>query len=69
MSANDPCTWCGSVDYGCDCITRMDCPYAGQPGHLFCGRHPCGCPKFWSEGHSCPVQKLDAPTTTQTQEE
>lgn len=30
----------------CDCFERIDCPKAGELGHLFCGRMECGCPKF-----------------------
>ena len=50
MTRNDsfpkhPCQWCGS-EHLCDCNERITCDKVGQPGHRYCGRHECGCPKF-----------------------
>lgn len=44
------CIWCGR-DTGCDCIERMNCPKAGEIGHMCCGVRECGCPKFLACEH------------------
>lgn len=39
------CKWC-DIEHHCDCIERMNCAKAGQPGHHYCGTRPCGAPRF-----------------------
>lgn len=31
-----PCYFCGT-SFDCDCIERMECDKAGNPGHALCG--------------------------------
>lgn len=47
------CKWCGA-DYKCDCVDRMTCKLAQEPGHTQCGTYTCGCPAFWAKKHTCP---------------
>lgn len=57
------CKWCGDDSsvtdwWPCDCKERMECDKVGQVGHMMCGIHPCGCPRFTHlNPNDCPNAK------------